>query len=54
MPVCLYGSENWLLTDPLLLTLEHFQAEIGKRILNLPKCYARLCPLMFLPCGIIY
>ena len=37
MPVCLYGSENWLLTDPLLLTLESLQAEIGKRILNLPK-----------------
>ena len=21
MPVCLYESENWLLTDPMLLTL---------------------------------
>ena len=37
LSVCLYGCENWLLTEPLLLTLEAFQAEIGKRILNLPK-----------------
>ena len=48
MPVCLYRSENWLLTDPMLLTLETFQAEIGKRILNLSKHYANLCPLIFL------
>ena len=48
MPVCLYGSENWLLTGPLLLTLEAFQAEIGKRILKLPKHFANLCPLVFL------
>ena len=26
MPVCLYSSENWLLTSPLLQTLEAFQA----------------------------
>ena len=48
MPVCLYGSENWLLTGPLLHMLEAFQAEIGKRILNLPKHFANLCPLIFL------
>ena len=48
MPVCLYGSENWLLTDPMLVTLETFQAEMGKRILNLSKHYANLCPLIFL------
>lgn len=48
MPVCLYGSENWLLTGPMLLTLEAFQAELGKRILKLPKHFANLCPLVFL------
>ena len=28
LPVCLYGCENWLLTDPLLQLLE---AEMGKK-----------------------
>ena len=48
LPVCLYGGENWLLTNTLLQTLEAFQAEIGKRILNLPKHFANICPLVFL------
>ena len=30
MPVCLYGSENWLITGPQLQELESFQAEIIK------------------------
>ena len=47
MPVCLYGSEIWLLTAPLLLTLEAFQAEIGKRILKLPKHFYQLMPTCF-------
>ena len=38
---------QWKL-DPLLHTLEAFQAELGKRILNLPKHFANLCPLVFL------
>ena len=45
LSVCLYGCENWLLTEPLLLTLEAFQAEIGKRILNLPKHHSNLIAL---------
>ena len=46
LSVCLYGCENWLLTEPLLLTLEAFQAEIGRRILNLPKHHSNLIPLI--------
>ena len=44
--VCLYGSENWILTEPLLEPLEKFQAEIGKRILNLPKQLSNLTSLI--------
>ena len=44
--MCLYGCENWLLTDPLLALLEDFQSEIGKRILNLPRHHVNLCPLI--------
>ena len=43
VPVCLYGSENWLLTDQLLDLLERFQSDVGKRILNLPKYHSNLC-----------
>ena len=28
MPVLLYGSENWILTDALIRHLEAFQAEL--------------------------
>ena len=48
VPICLYGSENWLLTDQLLVPLESFQSELGKRILNLPKYHANQCPLIAL------
>ena len=48
LPVCLYGCENWLLTDPLLQLLENFQAEIGKRILKLPKWQANISVLVAL------
>ena len=48
LPVCLYGYENWLLTDSLLSLLEDFQTEIGKKILHLPKYHANLCPLIAL------
>ena len=37
LPVCLYGCENWLLTNSLLQLLENFQAEMGKKVLDLPK-----------------
>ena len=30
LPICLYGCENWLLTDSLLQLLENFQAEMEK------------------------
>ena len=32
IPILLFGSENWILTDPLLDQLEAFQGEIGRRI----------------------
>ena len=48
LPVCLYRCENWLLTDPLLQLLESFQAEIGKRILKLPKWQANISVLVAL------
>ena len=37
VPVLLFGSENWYLTESLLDKLESFQAEIGRRILKLPR-----------------
>ena len=37
LPVLMYGSESWMLNSTLLSTLESFQAELGKRILKLPK-----------------
>ena len=48
VPVCLYGSENWLLTDRLLDSLESFQSEVGEGILNLPKHHSNQCPLIAL------
>ena len=48
LPICLYGSENWLLTDPLLLILEAFPAEVGKRILSLLKYHFNLSPVVAL------
>ena len=37
MPVLLYGSENWIMTDALMERLEIFQAELVKRVLKWPK-----------------
>ena len=37
IPILLFGSENWILTDPLVDQLEAFQGEIGRRILKLSK-----------------
>ena len=34
IPVLLYGCENWILMASLLTKLEHFQGEIGRRILH--------------------
>ena len=48
LPVCLYGSESWLLTEPMLGKLEKFQGDLGKKILNIPKHYSNLIPLVAL------
>ena len=40
MPVLLYGSEFWHLNTTLLSRLESFQAELGKRVLRLPRTTA--------------
>ena len=42
IPILLYGSENWILTDPLVDQLEAFQGEIGRRILKLSKFHSTL------------
>ena len=46
--VLMYGSESWVLNTTLLLTLESFQAEVGKRILRLPKFTSNNIPLLVL------
>ena len=48
LPVCLYGSESWLLTEPMLGKLEYFQGDLGKKILNIPKHPSNLIPLVAL------
>jgi hypothetical protein len=48
LPILLYGSENWILTESLLTTVEKFQAEIGRRILRLPKFYSYLAVIIAL------
>ena len=37
MPVLLFGSENWILTDQLMERLEGFQGELAKRVLRWPQ-----------------
>lgn len=37
VPILLYGCENWQLTPNLIHQLEHFQGEIGRRILKLTR-----------------
>ena len=37
IPVLLYGCENWILNDQLILYLEWFQGWAGKKILGLKK-----------------
>ena len=41
-PILLYGSEVWFLTEPLTAMLDRFQAEIGKRILQLPNFHSNI------------
>ena len=40
IPIFLYGSENWFLTEPLLRMFEAFQEEIGRRILRLTRFHS--------------
>ena len=47
-PVCLYSSESWLLRESTLATLEKFQGDHGKKILNIPKHHSNLIPLVAL------
>ena len=42
VPVLLFGSENWILTDSTLRLLESFQGEVGRRILKLSKHHSSL------------
>ena len=37
MPILMYGSENWILTERLMDKLEAFQGELVKRLLKWPK-----------------
>ena len=48
LPVLLYGSENWVLNHSLLQALEFFQAELGQRVLKLPKFSSSTSPLLVL------
>ena len=40
LPILLYGSQNWFITESLLGKLEAFQNEIGQRIIRLPSCHS--------------
>ena len=44
IPVLMYGSESWTLSNKL----ESFQAEVGKRILKFPKSTSNTIPLLTL------
>ena len=46
LPVLLYGSENWVLNHSL--SLESFQAELGRHVLKLPKFSSNTAPLLVL------
>ena len=47
-PVLMYGAESWCINASLLLKLESFQSEIGKKILRLSKFTANHIPLLAL------
>ena len=42
MPVLLYGCESRFITEPIATMLDRFQAEVGKRILRLPRSHNNL------------
>ena len=47
-PVLLYGCENWNLNVSLISSLETCQAQLGKKILRLPKSTANVVPCLAL------
>ena len=48
LPVCLYGSECWVLTETMIDTIENFQGDLRKKILNIPKHHSNLISLVAL------
>lgn len=48
LPVLLYDSENWIVTNSLLKKLEAFQAELVKRALKQPKYLSNTAALLVL------
>lgn len=46
MPILFYGCEVWFLNDPLMCLLDKFQAEVGKRILKLPRFHTNISVLL--------
>ena len=41
IPILMYGSENWILTERLIDKLEAFQGELVKRVLKWPKNHSK-------------
>lgn len=48
IPTLLYFCENWILTENMLMTLESFQAEIGRRILKFSRFHQALAVCVLL------
>ena len=43
MPILIFGSENWILSDSLMYKLEIYLGELSKRALKWPKHLQYLC-----------
>ena len=48
MTVLLYGAENWVLTPPLINTLESFQGELAKHVLRWPRYHSNTAAVVAL------
>ena len=46
--ILLYGSENWIMTELLMKTLESFQGELAKRILKWPQHHSNTAAIVAL------
>ena len=46
MPVLMYGSENWILTERCIDLLVSFLGEIAKRVLKWPKHFSNSAALL--------